>query len=391
MDRKIKFGFWNYIESGALRKDAVADWKEMRFDLPMSFTFDERKHDKKDMLDVLDECEKFGMKLIICDRRTHFKTLIAEGAEKFTAGVKQAYTDFGKHSATFGFFVGDEPTPAETDVFIEAVKIVMNETHGLTPFANLVPYWGGGSDFDMLAGANACEHTAIVEKLLKETQVPLIGYDQYTQCLDDNYNTECGINSYFYVLDQYCALAGKHKIPFYATLLACGHWSFKMPSEEDIRWQIYTALAHGARGILWFHLYGYEAGSSYAGNPMILCGNEVLKTPLYDAILRQQAIFNAYYREQFDKMELISVYHTGHIYDPKKRFCADDILLDVNGKFSYPTIISYYKEYDTGKKWMSVVNAHKRHANKITLKYQSGLEESFWLACGEMKLIRIDE
>lgn len=387
MDNTIRFGFWNYVESGVLKKEEVAEWKKMHFDLPMSFTFDERKHDKRDMLALLDECEKYGLKLIICDQRTHFRTLLLEDRDKFIAGVKQAYTDFGTHGAAFGFFVGDEPAPNETEIFIEAVKIVIEEMPGLTPFANLVPYWGGGSDFDMLVGASEREHTEIVEKILKETKIPLIGYDQYTQCLDDNYNTECGINSYFYVLDQYHKLTKKYGIPFYVTLLSCGHWSFRTPREEDIRWQIYTALAHGARGILWFHLYGYDAGTSYVGNPFVLCGNDVLKTPLYDAILRQQAIFNAYYRSQFEKMEMTAVYHTGHIYDPQKRFCADDMLSDINGKFSYPTIITYYKEYITEKKWISVVNAHQRHANRITLKYANGKEESFWLAAGEMRLI----
>ena len=63
------------------------------------------------------------------------------------------------------------------------------------------------------------------------------------------------------------------------------------------------------------------------------------------------------------------------------------MLSDINGKFSYPTIITYYKEYITKKKWNSVVNAHQRHANRITLKYANGKEESFWLAAGEMRLI----
>ena len=99
MDNTIRFGFWNYVESGVLKKEEVAEWKKMHFDLPMSFTFDERKHDKRDMLALLDECEKYGLKLIICDQRTHFRTLLLEDRDKFIAGVKQAYTDFGTHGA----------------------------------------------------------------------------------------------------------------------------------------------------------------------------------------------------------------------------------------------------------------------------------------------------
>lgn len=387
MTNKIQFGFWNYVESGVYGVDAVQDWKDMRMTLPMSFTYDAARHNRQDMLDVLDECEKNGMQLIVCDSRTHFRTYQKVGEEAFVRGVKEAYEDFGAHPANFGFFVGDEPRPDENDDYIRTVQLVMEHTPGLVPFANLVPYWGGGSDYDMLVGASEAEHTKLVEDLLRETKIPLLGYDQYSQCLDEAHNQECGINSYFYVLDQYRELTKKYNVPFYPTLLACGHWCFRTPTHEDIRWQIYTALAHGAKGILWFHLYQFDAGSSFVGMP--LCGPERMRMPLFDAIAREQYIFDCYYREQFDKMEVTDVYHVGHIYDPKHRFCADDILLDINGKNSYPTILTYYKEYDSEKRWMSVVNAHQRLANRITLKYKNGKEETFWLAPGEMKLIEI--
>lgn len=388
MRNEIKFGFWNYVESGVFGREAVSDWKDMHCNLPMSFTYDYTRHKKQDMLDILDACQENDMQLIVCDSRTHFRTLCEVGETRFIEGVKQAYLDFGTHPATFGFFVGDEPRPDENELYIRTVQLVMAYAPGLIPFANLVPYWGGGSDYDMLVGAGEEEHTRLVEDLLRETHIPLIGYDQYSQCLNEAHNQECGINSYFYVLDQYNALTKKYEIPFYVTLLACGHWAFRVPTEDDIRWQIYTSLAHGARGILWFHLYQYDAGSSYVGMP--LCGPGRLRTPVYDMILCQQYIFDCYYREQFDKMEMTAVYHTGHIYDPRRRFCADDILLDVNGKFSYPTILTYYKEYESGDRWMSVVNAHQRLANRITLKFQNGREEVFWLAPGEMKLLKLD-
>lgn len=388
MTNKIQFGFWNYVESGVFGPDAVKDWKEMRMTLPMSFTYDATRHHRQDMLDTLDACEKEGMKLIVCDSRTHFRTYQKEGEEAFVRGVQEAYQEFGSHPANFGFFVGDEPRPDENEDYIRTVQLVMEHTPGLVPFANLVPYWGGGSDYDMLVGASEAEHTKLVEDLLRETKIPLLGYDHYSQCLDEAHNQECGINSYFYVLDQYRELTKKYNIPFYATLLACGHWCFRTPTQEDIRWQIYTSLAHGARGVIWFHLYQYDAGSSFVGMP--LCGPDRMRMPLFDAIKREQYIFDTYYREQFDKMEVTDVYHVGHIYDPRHRFCADDILLDINGKHSSPTILTYYKEYDSERRWMSVVNAHQRLANRITLKYQNGKEETFWLAPGEMKLLPIE-
>lgn len=389
MTRQIKFGFWNYIESGVFGKEAVQDWQDLHCNLPMSFDFDHTRHDKRQMLDILDECEKRNMKLIIRDKRTRFRTLDRVGEAAFVQGVRKAYEDFGTHPATFGFFVGDEPRPDQNDLYIRTVQLVMENAPSLIPFGNLVPYWGGGSDYDMLVGAPEEEHTRLVDEYLQQSHVPLLGYDQYTQCLNEAHNQQVGINSYFLVLDKYWELSQKYGIPFYPTLLACGHWAFRTPTEDDIRWQIYTALAHGARGILWFHLYQYGAGSSFVNMP--LCGPDRVRTPVFDMISRQQYIFDCFYRDIFDRLELTAVYHVGHIYDPRKRFCADDVLLDVNGKFSYPTIISYYRETEGGQRWMSVVNAHQRLANQIKLTYQDGKVESFWLAPGEMKLIKLSK
>lgn len=388
MDNKIRFGFWNYVESGVFGKEAVKDWVDLGSDLPMSFTFDPEKHNKQDMLDILDECEKNGLKLIVCDKRTHFRTLAKIGETKFTKGVKNAFNDFGKHPATFGFFIGDEPTFDEIDDFVLTAKIVIKEMPDKVPFGNLLPYWGGGSDFDMDIGAKESVHTEAVEKILRESGVPLIGYDQYSQCLEWNRNTECGINSYFYVLDKYFEITQKYGIPFYVSLLAVGHWCYRVPTEEDIRWQIYTALAHGARGIIWFHLYQYNVGTSYVGNPLI--GKKRMHSPLFDAIAREQYIFNEYYRQYFDTMTLEKVYHVGNIYDPAKRMCEDDVIQSVKGEKSFPTIVSYYKVNNTDKRRVSIVNASQRYANKITVVFKNKKSETFWLAAGEMKIFDID-
>ena len=50
MKKDIKFGFWNYIDSGKIGKEAVSDWKELGMNLAMSFDFDVAKHNKQDML-----------------------------------------------------------------------------------------------------------------------------------------------------------------------------------------------------------------------------------------------------------------------------------------------------------------------------------------------------
>ena len=89
-------------------------------------------------------------------------------------------------------------------------------------------------------------------------------------------------------------------------------------------------------------------------------------------------------------MTLEKVYHVGHIYDPTKRMCEDDVIQSVKGEKSFPTIVSYYKVNNSDKRRVSIVNASQRYANKITVTFRNEKKEIFWLAAGEMKIFDID-
>ena len=388
MTKDIQFSFWNYVQCGMLGKEAVQDWKELGMNLAMSFDFDDRVNPKSDVLELLDECQKYGIKLIIRDKRTRFKRYMKRTKEEFLAGVREAYADFGKHEATFGFFIGDEPNPDQEEAFIQTLKILVEEMPDLVPFGNTFAYWGG-SDFVMATGQKVEKYDELVDRMLGESKTPVIGFDMYAQCVEEQFNQETGVQSWFHNLDKWYEHCKKHDAGCYASALCVGHWTYRVPTEDDIRWQIYTALAHGMRGIVWFHLYAYMPEESYRNAPFY--GKNVKRTETFTYIARQQDIFHQYYGEQFNKMELTDVYHAGQIYNPEKRFCSDETLKEVDAQFGYPTIISYYKEFDTEEKWVSIVNAHQRNVNKITVTFTCGYKKTFWLAPGEMKLFKVSE
>lgn len=388
MNKDIQFGFWNYIDSGKIGKEAVSDWKELGMTIPMSFDFDVKKHSKQDMIEILDECAVQGMKLIIRDRRTRFKRYQDCDEETFVKGVREAYEDFGKHPATFGFYIGDEPNAEQEQAFIDTAKILLQEMPDLIPFGNLLPYWGS-SDFAMLAGKTADYFYQTVDGILKQTKLPLIGYDHYTQCLQEDQNQEAGINGWYYDLDMYHKVAKENGACFYVTALCVGHWACRVPTEDDFRWQISTALAHGARGVFWFHLYNLKGDLSYRNAPFY--GENFKRTETFTYLARQQDIFRQCYMEQFNKMELTDVYHVGHIYDPAKRFCSDDTVKEVRGDRHYPVIVSYFKEFDSEERWVCVVNAHQRYSNLLTVEFTCGAKYRFWLAPGELRLFKLSD
>ena len=383
MDKNIKLSFWNYAPFGIIsNKEAAKDWAEIGSNLPMSFVYDFKKNKKDEMLVLLNECQKFHLKLIVSDTRTLFTNLRSITKEEYRSLVKAAYDDFGHHEAAFGFFIGDEPSPDESDLFIDAMKIVLEEMPGLVPFGNLLPY------FMEINNPRKEEYVEILNKILKETKVPIIGYDQYSQCFDEYAHPEEGIQSYFYGLDKYHEITKQNNASFIISLLSVGHWNYRVPTEDDIRWQIYTALAHGARGITWFYFLQDDHDYSYRNAPYTNFG--LKKTPMFDIIARQQYLFKVAYEEQFNKMELMDVYHLNDpLYLGKTPQNDDNFTIKTDRDF--PVIVSYYQEMNGDKKYLSFVNGSQRFSNLLRITFKGGKKEDLWLAPGEMKIYDLAE
>lgn len=387
MNRNIELCFWNYVKSGVLDKKAVSDWKELGMTVAMSFEFDIAENPKSEMLEILDECQRQGIKLIICDTRTHYRTCAALSEDDFRKGVREAYEDFGKHPATYGFFAGDEPYIEMQEPATKALKILNEIAPELDHFINLFPFWVGDDFKQIMGDDNRDYYYNLVDKMIKGSGVKFIGYDRYTQCLDSDEDIEGGLNMYFSDLNMFRKVSKANGIPFWNTVLSTAHWVYRVPTEDDIRWQIYTSLAHGARGVMWFFVYMRSLHDNYRNSP-IDCGYK--RTEMFPILARQQRIFKDNFIEIFNKIELTDVYHYNKVYEGCKEFKPDGLIKAIKCRHDYNLIVSYYKEFDTDKRWVSVVNGHQRHSNQVEITLSDDRKKSFWLAPGQMGIYCID-
>lgn len=105
-------GFWNYTFCGALdAKKAAKDWKELGMNLGMSSIYNE-KDDKQVILDQLNEAQKNGVKLIICDWRTVWRN--CKTAERNIFVLRKKRSRISETPAFYAFSVGDEAAAART-------------------------------------------------------------------------------------------------------------------------------------------------------------------------------------------------------------------------------------------------------------------------------------
>ncbi len=338
--KKFPLGFWACYPYGieGMTEKEIADMADCGMTLTMSpWT----SHEKKEAtLRALDLCDKYGIQLILVDGRTHWSG-IKNGADAYRAAMKQAYDDYGKHPATFGFFLGDEPHEDQMADCTEAYKIALEEGPGLVPYLNQNPGY-----------AEKCK------KFVKESGCKLLSYDRYNQM-----NPEpTGAVDFIRDFAEYKKLAEEVDVPLLSIMLSVGHFRYRVPSIDDYRWQMGVALACGANAIFWFTYHTPACNNNYRGAPISEFG---IKNPTYYALQDLQKRFNAYYADLFNHVDFRGVYSVGRNYPLVNPYrpgeiasCGDTHLINVRSDLGTPALVTFFEGRDqyAGKHYVMVTN-----------------------------------
>ena len=287
--------FWSYTNLADhgkyMDEAAVAEWADAGFTVPQSPEFDPADPEQQaHILRLLDWAQKRGMKLILCDPRGYAKGDASGVKSGYADGMRAAVRDFGSHPALFGFHVGDEPDKSAKVAFFESYRIQKEVAPSLHPFANLLPYWPGAERV-----VNAPSWADYLDDYVRKSHADLISYDCYAQM---NPGTE-GQQRYYQNLRLYRDAAVRNGVPFWNTILSVGHYRYRVPSLDDIRWQFNTTIASGAHGILWFFYYMRQPHENYRGAPV---DEHWHHTPMWDNLRLVQKSFHRRYGDLFTRL-----------------------------------------------------------------------------------------
>ncbi len=375
MKEKFPIGFWNYVPCGKIDSaGSVHDWCELGMTIAMTCDY-LVPADKDYILRNLNEAAACGLKMIVCDVRTGWKSLAEKGETRFREEVRQAVEDFGSHPAFYAFHVGDEPDKDSWQHMLTAVKIVRESS---VPFVNYFPYFE--EDFFERVGVDHNGYTQKLAQAVRETGLPMLSYDCYTQCFV--HDREKGVDNYFYNLNRFRSVAQACGVPFWTTLLSVGHWAFAVPDEDMLRWQISTAVAHGVKGILWFYVYGRFLESSYRQSPF---DQYYRRTPMFESLARQNKLFRDYYADKLAGAELQNVWHAGKAYGGTELYREGSIDgFSLRQQYGSPLIVSEFSD-ENGSFLVIVCNAQS-DIEHITGTYKN---QSFdrWLAPGQLQIL----
>ncbi|MCC6728317.1 MAG: hypothetical protein IT208_03160 [Chthonomonadales bacterium] len=220
----------------------------------------------------LDLVRDAGLKGIVSEASTH-----VGDAE---AGLEQAEIDkrvralvdrVGKHEAVFGYYLRDEPGAGAFPGLGRWADAYARIAPGALAYINLFPNYASPAQL------GAPDYDAYLERFVEAVHPRFLSYDHYA--LMDDGSLRAG---YFQNLEATRAAALRHGIPFWNIVLSNAHFHYAEPTEAGLRFQLYTTLAYGARGISYFTYLAPDSGN-YRLAPIDQFGS---KSPTWEMLRR---------------------------------------------------------------------------------------------------------
>ncbi|HOZ49508.1 MAG TPA: hypothetical protein PLO37_24485 [Candidatus Hydrogenedentes bacterium] len=391
-------GIWNYAPLSVFDEAKVQEWQDAGLTLVMGPEYAATPTNIVLMKEVLNWAEKRSIKVIVCDPRTRATQPLPED---FAKGVQEAAKDFAAYPAVFGFHILDEP---DTDMFphvCQAAQMVKAAAPQWHPFVNLLPWYSG---VDTRVGFG--DWQAYLDTFLKDSGAEFLCYDCYAQMNPG----QGGWPMYFKNLNEYREAAQRNGVPFWTTILSVGHFHYRCPSEDDLRWQLNTSVAYGAQGILYFFFYMREPHDNYRLSPIDEFWE---RTDTFEWMSRTNRLFLKRFGRLFLDLRFEKAMQWPEPVEGCLPFQADDILREVRTDGNRALIVSRFVDKDS-RPWVVMVNNSTEESTHATLVLEGAdtkvhtvnwdareqpadvqrgedcVNVSHWLAPGQMEVYRVE-
>ncbi|GIV20939.1 MAG: hypothetical protein KatS3mg023_2690 [Armatimonadota bacterium] len=186
---------------------------------------------------ILHLCQQTGLKAIVGDGRVMAKQ---PNDPDFARNLDAVIADYAHHPALAGYFLVDEPSASAFPLLGSVNRYFLQKDPKHLPYINLFPNY---ANEQQLGTESYDEHIA---RYIREVQPALVSWDHYA--LLENGERDIYFEN-LEIVRRHCLQAN---LPFVQIVLTVPHGPYRDPDEVDLRWQAYTTLAYGAKGILWF-------------------------------------------------------------------------------------------------------------------------------------------
>lgn len=243
--------------------------------------------------DLLDEVQQHNMKCFVSDPLIEIRGGEKLTEDEITSRVTNIVNRTATHPAVFGYHLLDEPKADLFPVIAKWTAAFEQKAPDKIAYTNLLPNHGkapgpGGPFEDYLT------------TFIQVAKPKAYSYDHYAL-----FESGALREAYFPNLETARAVTLRTGIPFWQVVLANAHFNYHEPTAATMRFQAYTTLAYGARGIGWFTFTSRERGN-YRCSAIDAYGR---RTPTFD-YLRDANLQIHRLAPVLARMKSVGVYHT---------------------------------------------------------------------------------
>ncbi len=345
----------------------------------------------------LDKIQKAGM-YALCSHQIPGdvfwgETLDEEGIRK---GVRDTVEYYGRHPAICGYLLQDEPATNRFPTLAIAADEIRKAHPGMRPYINLLPNYASPEQL----GAPAWKDYA--RQYMDAVKPPILGYDFYALFEDPDAPLRPG---YWKQLAECREVAQEKSVPMETCLLSVGHLAYRIPSEDDLFFEVYSALLYGAKGILYF-TYFEPTPANYRHSPVDAYGN---RTETWHAL---RAVNNTVkcLAPVLNRLDSTAVYHFQPAAPVEREDApGPDSLIAGVSQPGQSLAIGEFRDRENGDTYVMVLNKDLKRSTHINdLQWRNGTPENirvcsqkrkgelsgfsgenYWLAPGHAMLLKI--
>lgn len=372
-----------------LTKEKFAEVAEANFTVVT--VHDKTVEDNKKILDLAQAC---GMKVHILDPRVWQNK---PGQADIHAKLDGAIADYSKHPALWGYCVGDEPDSSQFDLYADITQYLLEHDPEHIPFSNLLPTYANATQ---LGSPSYEKH---VDDFLRIVKPRILSYDHYALMRGTPDRPD-----YFLNLEIIRRQAIRHKTPFSTTPMSLPHLGYRDPSEGELRWQVFTSLAYGARGVMYFTYTTPPWGYDFEPHNALIGVDGKPDRKYYEVKQINGELLKL--APTLMKLNSTAVYHTAPVPDGAKPMPKNGLVKSIAGD---EFVLGEFKSED-GRRYAMLVNRDFRKSARARVAFSRNVQlrevsrqtgrlrslpvvedggEWVWrakFAAGDGKLIRID-
>lgn len=299
----------------------------------------------------LDLCHAAGLKAIVHDPRVSDYNWERVDEAVARKNIASLVNEVGKHPAVYGYYLTDEPGSKKFAGLAKVAAAVREQAPGTWPYINLFPNYASAEQL------NEPSYARYVEKFVEVCRPTTLSYDHYAPMEDGSLRP-----SYFHNLEAMRDAAVRNKLPFWNIVLTVAHFHYREPCPADLRFQAYTTLAYGGRGLAYFTYFTPQIGN-YRLAPIDQFGNP---TPTWDA-MRHVNLQVARLAPTLLKLRSDDVYHFGTPPDGCHLPRETSLLLQENPG----TLMAGEFTHADGSRYVMIVNKHAVQSIHIAPKFRT--------------------